>query len=160
MLDDARLPAQRLIDAMPFMSRVASPRVSASPTTSATTVCCPGRAAFLSGQYSHHHGQIYNDDGTRFATLIDHDDETDDAGYRTGIFGKYLSISKPSGTDAARLGPRRRITPGGYYDYDLWLDGELERHGSEPPTHSTDVIADHAIHFLHVFPAASRCTCS
>jgi len=52
--------------------------------------CCPSRATFLTGQYSHHHGVIANGKGLRLA-----DDHTlavwlDNAGYHTGLFGKYL----------------------------------------------------------------------
>jgi len=54
------------------------------------SLCCPSRASILSGQYSTTHG-VTNlqgadfDDASTLATWLD------DAGYRTGMFGKYLN---------------------------------------------------------------------
>lgn len=54
-------------------------------------LCCPARATFLSGQYSHHHGVTSNhnargfDDGQSLGRWLHR------AGYRTGLFGKYLN---------------------------------------------------------------------
>jgi len=52
--------------------------------------CCPSRATFLSGQYSHNHGVVGNGKGLQLD-----DDHTlpvwlNDVGYYTGLFGKYL----------------------------------------------------------------------
>jgi len=52
--------------------------------------CCPSRASFLTGQYSHNHGVTGNGKGSRLD-----DDHTlpvwlNDVGYHTGLFGKYL----------------------------------------------------------------------
>lgn len=52
--------------------------------------CCPSRASFLTGQYSHHHGVVGNGKGDQLD-----DDHTlpvwlNDVGYHTGLFGKYL----------------------------------------------------------------------
>ena len=56
-----------------------------------TPLCCPSRATILSGLYSRHTHVRTNDDGHRF-------DETQtlatwlhDAGYFTGLIGKYLN---------------------------------------------------------------------
>ena len=52
--------------------------------------CCPSRATFLTGQYSHHHGVTANgrgfnlDDSSTLAVWLDQ------AGYYTGLVGKYL----------------------------------------------------------------------
>lgn len=54
------------------------------------SLCCPSRASILSGQYSTTHG-VTNlqgslfDDSSTLATWLD------SAGYRTGLFGKYLN---------------------------------------------------------------------
>lgn len=57
-------------------------------------LCCPARASFLSGQYTHNHGVWSNrppygfaafDDSRTVATLLT------DAGYRTAFVGKYLN---------------------------------------------------------------------
>lgn len=53
--------------------------------------CCPSRASIFTGQYPHNHGVLNNQQGYRLPQ-----DETlqrylKDAGYRTGLFGKYLN---------------------------------------------------------------------
>ncbi|HWP67458.1 MAG TPA: sulfatase [Candidatus Limnocylindria bacterium] len=63
-------------------------------------VCCPSRASILSGQYSHTNGVLQNrvgdpldPTGSAFAFADDSTLATwlQDAGYRTGLFGKYLN---------------------------------------------------------------------
>ena len=54
------------------------------------SLCCPSRASILTGQYSTTHGVTVNDgtlfnDSSTLATWLN------DAGYRTGLFGKYLN---------------------------------------------------------------------
>lgn len=56
-----------------------------------TSLCCPSRASILTGQLQSHHGVVDNDG---FAEFDDHSTLAtwlDDAGYRTGLFGKYLN---------------------------------------------------------------------
>lgn len=60
----------------------------------ANSLCCPSRATFLSGQYSHNCGVISNNDG--FGQFMPHHNDTiathmKAAGYRTAYFGKYLN---------------------------------------------------------------------
>lgn len=55
-----------------------------------TPVCCPARATVFTGQYVHNHGVLTNgeDDLPQLETVQRYLDE---AGYNTGIFGKYLN---------------------------------------------------------------------
>ncbi|MCY7395255.1 MAG: sulfatase-like hydrolase/transferase, partial [Nocardioides sp.] len=57
-------------------------------------LCCPSRASFLTGQYSHHHGVLSHvdpygfsafDDSSTLATALQQ------VGYRTALVGKYLN---------------------------------------------------------------------
>jgi N-acetylglucosamine-6-sulfatase len=127
-----------------------------------TPVCCPSRASILSGLYAHNHGThtigppdggapgFVGPDGSTLATWLR------DAGYRTGLFGKYMN-----GYPA--LGPPRRPTwyvpPGWtdwaamlrpqYFDYELvTVHGLLEAHGAAPADYSTDVTAAKALAFV------------
>ncbi|MBA2255032.1 MAG: sulfatase-like hydrolase/transferase [Chloroflexi bacterium] len=151
MLDDMP-PEPRLIERMPFTSAFLADGVSFSNYYGNDPLCCPGRAAFLSGQYSHHHGQIDND-GTRFDPTITLATRLQDAGYWTAMAGKYLNgLSEipdktPPGWD------RLAVTAGRYYDYQLWRDGAVEDHGSAPEDYSTDVISDAAARILRDAPA-------
>jgi len=53
-----------------------------------TPVCCPSRAEILTGLYGHHTNVIYNISPLRKPTIVR---ALHDAGYRTGLFGKYLN---------------------------------------------------------------------
>lgn len=60
-----------------------------------TPLCCPSRGSIFSGQYTHNHGIIGNSVG--HAAVRDYDveaswpEELREAGYRTGLSGKFLN---------------------------------------------------------------------
>ena len=86
---------------LPYMPAVRQNLVSRGTTFEnfvlTTPTCCPSRATFLRGQYTHNHGISGADgadgvafaesglDGSTLATWLD------DAGYETALFGKYLN---------------------------------------------------------------------
>ncbi len=113
-------------------------------------LCCPSRATLLTGQYPHNHGVLNNggpdggvgafDESVTLATALE------EAGYRTGYFGKYLN-GYPA---LAREDPENAIPPGwdrwfgmvdaGQYDWSLNANGNLRRFGREPRDYQTDVL--------------------
>lgn len=118
-------------------------------------ICCPSRATILTGAYSHTTG-VYRQvppfgrfdwfrDGSTLATWLH------DAGYTTGLFGKYLDGYQhagltgyvPPGWDRWAAFIRSR-----YYDYALSIDGQVRRFGSAPQDYSTDVLAGMAEAFV------------
>jgi arylsulfatase A-like enzyme len=119
-------------------------------------VCCPSRAAFLTGLYSRHTNVWTNappyggfeafDDSVSIATALD------SAGYATALFGKYLNHYAM--TDGAYVPPgwdrwRAFASTTGYFDYSISLDGvSAEEHGSNEEDYSTDVLAAHAEDFI------------
>ena len=142
--------------AMPVVSeRLAGPGVAFSNAFVVNPLCCPSRASILTGDYSHTH-LVYRqdppfgrfdwfDDSSTLATWLDQ------AGYRTGMFGKYVD----GGQHAAVTG----YVPPGWdrwvafvhaqtYDYALTVDGTVRRYGSSPSEHSTEVLAGEAIAFV------------
>jgi N-acetylglucosamine-6-sulfatase len=120
-------------------------------------LCCPTRATIMRGQYSHNTGvwtnkgsyggvQAYRNEGNEKDNMAT---RLDAAGYRTGLFGKYLN--EYSGTkDEPRGGDRWFAHTGGahYYDYKINDDGRVIHYGSTSADYETDVIADHAKTFI------------
>ncbi|HET7771483.1 MAG TPA: sulfatase-like hydrolase/transferase, partial [Chloroflexota bacterium] len=139
------------------------------------SVCCPSRATFLTGKYSHNHGVLTNWRPTGGVTLLD-DSSTlatwlRAAGYRTGYVGKYLNgygswndshASYRPGTAA----PDRRLeptyVPPGWdrwwglidpftylmYGYRINENGVERRYGTEAAVYQTDTLAQHARTFI------------
>ena len=137
------------------------------------SLCCPSRATILTGGYSRTtkvYTNVYtpsspygawpafkaagDEQGTIAVAL-------DQAGYRTGLIGKYLNDfigpRAPAGWD--RFSAFTADHEGGsYYDYSMFVkDGEgthIENFGSEPNDYSTSVIDREAMTFLRSTPAA------
>jgi N-acetylglucosamine-6-sulfatase len=115
-------------------------------------LCCPSRATYLTGQYSHSTG-VYLNTGPRGGAASFDDSSTiatwlDDAGYTTALVGRYLN-----GYVGTRVPPGwdRWFAYSGspnYYDYALNVDGTLVAHGSAPADYATDVFAAEAEAFI------------
>ena len=82
------------VDSLPVMRRLmANPGGSWVNFTNAFTnisLCAPSRAAFLTGQYGHRSG-VTGNDGMRIKDANTLPVWLDEAGYRTGLVGKYLN---------------------------------------------------------------------
>ncbi len=120
------------------------------------SMCCPARAAFLTGLYGHHSGVELNNDGKRMDPRRTIAKWLDEGGYETGHFGKYLNrypFEKQNG----------EVPPGwdrwvafaskpSYYRYDLTVDGTRRSLGNAEADYSTDVLAGHAEKFVQEAP--------
>lgn len=126
-------------------------------------LCCPSRATFLTGQYTHNNNVKTNnfpfggvtrlDDSSTVATWLQ------DAGYYTGIVGKYLN---GYGTETAE----DYVAPG-WDDWQVltsnttyWMfgntfndNGDLVTYGEDEADYQTDVIAERTVDFLVEAPA-------
>jgi arylsulfatase A-like enzyme len=120
-------------------------------------MCCPSRATFITGRYSHHtnvetllEGKNL-DDRTTIATLLR------GVGYQTGYLGKYLN-----GYPFAAGHP---IPPGwddfeayeggtDYYNYSVNRNGTLVTYGAAAADYSTDVWTSRAATFIRGADAA------
>src|SRR5262245_53780438 len=119
------------------------------------SLCCPSRSSILRRQFVHNHDvrsnrpplggfdncQSNGDEQSTIATWLH------DAGYRTGLLGKYLN-GYPKGADAMFVPPGWDVwaSPtgnGGYseYNYQLNENGNLVRHGASPQDYLVDVLS-------------------
>lgn len=142
------------LDAMPYLaSRPAGEWVSFTNAVTTTPLCCPSRASMLTGQYAKDTGVVDNgtagelDESSTVAAWLD------DAGYRTGLVGKYLNnwwldhgeTRIPQGWDRFNA----FIGEGGtYVDYRMNLDGRVRSYGNAAADYSTDVVKGLALKFL------------
>ena len=139
-----RTPA---IDALAADGTVLSQHYSASP------VCAPARAAFLTGRYPQRSGVIDTFSHRQTDRIAAGErtlgDVLGEVGYVTGLIGKWHSGSLGVESHPTRRGFREFVGfRGGYQDY--W-DWRLERNGAPfgaDGRYLTDVLTDEAISFI------------
>jgi N-acetylglucosamine-6-sulfatase len=133
------------------------------------SLCCPSRATFLTGQYSHNTGVRDNQPPNGGFDKLNSSNTLplwlQRAGYYTGIIGKYLN-----GYEAHKADPGGPLIPPGwsefhgstvtydYYGYQLNESGVLNTYGSlndnpdnppDPSLYSTDVYTAKAVDFIN-----------
>ena len=120
-------------------------------------LCCPSRATFLTGQYAHNHGVLWNNWPRGGYRMLDGSETLPvwlgRAGYRTIHIGKYLNeygeqkpTEVPKGWDDWHGG----VDPSTYDYYGMTINnnGDLKTYARTERNYSTDVytrLADHAI---------------
>lgn len=126
------------------------------------SLCCPSRSTILLGQFVHNH-QVYGNDppsgGFFKFQALHHDRGTiatalRAAGYRTALLGKYLNgypdpahrAYVPPGWDEWAVPSDDNAYAG--MNYELNVNGDLERHGERPEDYLTDVLAGRAADFV------------
>jgi arylsulfatase A-like enzyme len=99
MADDLDVTSMQILleqDLMPNLERyVVEPGTSFIESFVTNSICCPSRATYLTGQYSHNH-RTFSNTLTNGGVLAFDDDDTlatwlQAAGYRTAHVGKYLN---------------------------------------------------------------------
>ena len=134
------------------------------------SLCCPSRATFLTGQYAHNTG-VKSNYGEHGGVHAFHDDSTiatwlKDAGYRTGIVGKYLNgygtdplapvtdpanpAYVPPGWDSTQI----FVEPSAYtaYDYKVSMNGVITDHrpfGEQGWNYHTDMMTLRGLYFIY-----------
>jgi N-acetylglucosamine-6-sulfatase len=163
---------------MPHVRALARRGVTFRHAFVSNALCCPSRASLLTGLTSGHTGVWTNgdhdrrwggwpafrhnglsSDGAPFDGTGDNARRTvalalQDAGYRTGLFGKYLNHyeTPTGGTPPVPPGWSDWFSfvggNGDYYGYDISDQGLLHHYGSAPRDYSTDVLGRAARSFL------------
>jgi N-acetylglucosamine-6-sulfatase len=123
-----------------------------------TALCCPSRASILRGQYAHNTGVWENrppEGGFEEMRKQGHESSTvatwlREAGYRTGMFGKYLNGFPntapadyvPPGWDSFVTGIEGGENGDPYrnFNYRLSENGQERRYGAQPDDYLTDVL--------------------
>src|SRR5581483_8899527 len=151
LTDDMRLDE---LQYMPHVRQlVAEQGMSFDSEFDNVTLCCPARASILRGQYSHNTGVLTNggENGGFESAYSSHLEASTiatamhDAGYATGLFGKYLN-GYPNTASSAYIPPgwdswasASRGNPYSEYNYTLNQNGSQVRHGRDPADYGTDV---------------------
>ena len=108
-----------------------------------TPLCAPSRASIMSGRYAHNHGVL----DTRHPDHLDQrttvQRQLHEAGYRTGLFGKYLNFWH-TGDDPPHFDEWLLQEPVAYYNGHYNDNGTVR----SIPGYNTTVIKDRALAFI------------
>lgn len=155
MTDDQTVESMRV---MPLTrDLIGSAGVSFDNSMVTYALCCPSRATFLTGQYSHNHGVRSNAPPEGGHAALDHSNILpvwlQSAGYATGHVGKYLNGYGSADPLEIPPGWTEWYAPIGgsadnYFDYELNENGSVVAYGSAPEEYQSDVYAEKAVDFI------------
>jgi len=148
-------------DSIGYMPTVSALAARNFPNGFVTTpLCCPSRSSILTGRYAHNHGVLSNNaplgSFTKFQDTDTIATRLHNAGYRTGLFGKYLNgygnttLYIPPGWDTwfAFNSPLTNAPQAYYYNYTVNANGVQLSYGSSEADYGTDVLATQAEQFI------------
>ena len=105
------------------------------------SICGPSRATILSGKYGHLNGFISNEGGTKFdGSQVTFPKLMQEAGYKTGIVGKWHLGSEPTGFDYWE------VLPGQGFYYNPIFRTPAGKHTETG--YVTEIITDKAIDYI------------
>jgi arylsulfatase A-like enzyme len=144
------------------------------------SLCCPSRSSIFTGDFPHD-THVFSNFGPEggFHAFYEHGDQDhtfalalQQAGYRTGMMGKYLNgymdqAGAASDGSNARVVRPTYVPPGwsewdvagwGYpeFNYQMNEDGSIHEFGDLPSDYLTDVLADKGVDFINRAAAADQ----
>lgn len=139
------------INQTPNIDRLAAEGMRFENCFCTNSICTPSRASILTGKYSHKNGcrtldDVFDSSQQAFPKLLQQ------AGYHTGVVGKWHLKTEPMGFDYYNVLPGQ----GDYFDPRLkeigqpWQDGD--EGGIVHPGYVTDVITEVALKFMEHRP--------
>lgn len=153
----------RMVDALPRLQSLLGEQGLSFTSFYTQPVCCPARASFLRGQYPHNTGVLKNGPPNGgFSAFRNRGDEQstiatwlEDAGYRTGLVGKYLNGYEEEAPKHVPPGWNRWFVYAGkgkYRTYRISDQGKLRTYGKQKKKqkqqYQTDVLARKAVEFI------------
>lgn len=124
-----------------------------------TPLCCPSRSTILTGRYDTQTGVRNNDEGPNLDDTNTLPVWLQDAGYTTGLVGKYLNLYPwgrapfvPPGWDRW-FAKENANESTAYYDYDVVDQGLVRHYGDAPSDYATDVLGAQALRFVQQAPS-------
>jgi arylsulfatase A-like enzyme len=152
MTDDQHVGSERF---MPAVQELLTAQGTTFENAMATTsLCCPSRASFLTGQHAHNHGVRRNASPGGGYPALDQSETLpvwlQRAGYATAHVGKFLNGYGKADATEVPLGWTEwygSIDNSTYrmYGYRLNENGTVVRYGEGPADYQTDVYADKAV---------------
>ncbi len=170
MVDDLDLDGMNTMLALDLAPNIERDLVDAGTVFTesfvANALCCPSRATFLTGQYSHNNGVLSNhgdnggvaafDDTSTLGTWLQ------GGGYRTSYAGKYLNGYGVVPRSPIRAQRPRYAPPGwdhwqgmiGAHNFNYRVNDTVDgvttivRYGEEPSEYKTTVLADRSAAFI------------
>ena len=140
------------------MSEIVGKGVSFQNSFVTTDLCAPSRSSLLAAKYSHTTG-VHTNGGKDGGFGVFDDSSTvavwlHDAGYHTGIYGKYLNGYGPAAPYQAPGWDEWHVFKNvAYFNYTLVENGTEVAFGSADTDYSTDVLRDRAVQFIQNAPA-------
>lgn len=151
-------------EVMPITTRlIADPGALFTGAANATPLCCPSRASFLSGQFGHNNGVLWNAPGYR--ALKDKNNTLPvwmkRAGYVTAHVGKYLNAYVYAQDDPGAVAPgwmqwHTFTDPNSYYAAPFAQNGRFGKTGTKPRDYTTSVINRYATKMIRRYVPRKR----